>query len=116
MSQSAKKQAPSTGSVAALAWPIAMNAVFLQSIIVIDTVLVTPLGVQSLAALGLASSFVGILNGMLLAFAAGTQLLLAQAFGAENLRLQRQWFYSGLAINLIIAALALLFIFVFVRT
>ena len=90
-----------------------MNAVFLQSIIVIDTVLIAPLGVEALAALGLASSFVGILNGMLLAFAAGTQLLLAQAFGAENKELQRQWFYSGLVINLMIATLGLVFIFVF---
>ena len=97
----------------ALAWPIAMNAILLQAIVIIDITLVAPLGEVSVAALGLASSLVGIALGVLFALSNGTQILLAQAYGANNTRAFRSAFWCGLVINIVsfclFAVLALAF-------
>lgn len=94
-----RKQSPSNRSVFNLAWPIASNAVLLQCILIIDTILVTPLGEESLAAMGLAGSIGGIILGFLFAFSNGSQLLIAQAFGAENPIALKSSFWSGQVIN-----------------
>lgn len=101
---------PGRQQVFTLAWPIAMNAVLLQLILVIDTVLVTPLGEESLAAMGLAASIAGIVLGLLFAFSNGAQLILAQAFGAKNTLAISKAFRSGRLVNLIIAGLGIVFI------
>lgn len=88
-----------------------MNAIFLQSVLIIDTVLVTPLGEETLAALGLATSFAALLAGVLFAFSSGTQLLLAQAHGGKNEIEIETRFWSGLMINFIIAGVGLGIIF-----
>ena len=103
--------APATKKVFGLAWPIAMNAILLQLILVIDTVLITPLGEASLAAMGVASSIAGILLGLLFAFSNGTQLVIAQAFGARNSALVSRGFRAGRFINLTITAIGILLIF-----
>ena len=102
---------PGNRAIFTLAWPIAMNAVLLQLILIIDTVLVTPLGEESLAAMGLAASIAGIILGLLFAFSNGTQLIIAQAYGAKNGDAISMGLKAGLAINLGIAVLGILFIF-----
>ena len=94
-----------------LAWPIGMNAILLQLILVIDTVLVTPLGEESLAAMGIAASIAGIILGLLFAFSNGTQLVIAQAFGANNTKLVSQGFRAGRFINAVIVVIGILLIF-----
>ena len=96
-----------------LAWPIASNAVLLQCILIIDTILVTPLGEESLAAMGLAASVAGIILGVIFAFSNGSQLLIAQAFGAENALALKSGFWSGQAINATVAFLGIGFIILF---
>ena len=54
---------PTMRDVIALSWPLAMNALFLQAILIVDTVLVTPLGEASLAAMGLAASLASVVSG-----------------------------------------------------
>ena len=94
-----QKHFPTNKSVFNLAWPIASNAVLLQCILIIDTILVTPLGEESLAAMGLAASIGGIILGFLFAFSNGSQLLIAQAYGAENPVALKSGFWSGQVIN-----------------
>jgi len=103
--------APATKKVFGLAWPIAMNAILLQLILVIDTVLITPLGEESLAAMGVSASIAGIILGLLFAFSNGTQLVIAQAFGAKNNALVSRGFRSGRFINATITVIGFLAIF-----
>ena len=103
--------APGKKHVFALAWPIAMNAILLQLILVIDTVLVTPLGEEALAAMGVAASIGGLILGLLFAFSNGTQLIIAQAYGANNTRAISRGFHAGRFINGILAGLGILLIF-----
>ena len=107
---------PGNRNIFSLAWPIAMNAILLQLILVIDTVLVTPLGEESLAAMGVAASVAGILVGLLMAFSNGTQLVIAQAFGAKSPLAVSLGFRSGIVINSLIACAGILFIFTFGRS
>jgi putative MATE family efflux protein len=102
---------PGNQKVFALAWPIAMNAVLLQLILVIDTVLITPLGEEALSAMGVAASIGGLILGLLFAFSNGSQLVLAQAFGAQNRSAVNRAFRSGRLINGIISATGILVIF-----
>jgi putative MATE family efflux protein len=94
-----------------LAWPIGMNAILLQLILVIDTVIVTPLGEESLAAMGIAASIAGIILGLLFAFSNGTQLVIAQAFGAKDKELVSKGFRSGRFVNITISLVGILLIF-----
>lgn len=107
------KQSPDNRDIFKLAWPIAMNAILLQLILVIDTVLVTPLGEVALAAMGLAASIAGIILGSIMAFSNGTQLLIAQAYGAESDSAMRNGFGSGQVINWIITVVGIAFILLF---
>ncbi len=95
---------PTMRDVFALSWPLAMNALLLQAILVVDTVLITPLGEASLAAMGLAASLASVVSGVLFAFSTGTQLIVAQAVGAQKTAAIRSGFWSGLFINLLLAA------------
>lgn len=105
------QSAPKVAKVYSLAWPIALNAVLLQLILVIDTVLVTPLGEEALSAMGVAASIGGIILGLLFAFSNGSQLVLAQAFGAQNSAAVSRAFRSGRLVNGVISATGIVFIF-----
>nr|CAA6806405.1 MAG: Unknown protein [uncultured Thiotrichaceae bacterium] len=107
------KSNPNNKDIFKLSWPIAMNAILLQLTLVIDTVLVTPLGEGSLAAMGLAASIAGLILGFLFAFSNGTQLLIAQAFGADKVSAMCSGFNAGLIINWAITFLGVLFILTF---
>jgi len=90
----------------ALAWPLALNALLMQSMLMIDTLLVSPLGEISLAAMGIATTIVAFILGIQMALANGTQLVLSRAVGSGDAASLSKAFWSGLLIN---SSVALLF-------
>jgi Na+-driven multidrug efflux pump len=98
---------PSVRNVFDIAWPLALKAIMLQGVVVIDTMLVAGLGEQSIAAMGLAASLGGILLGILVAFSNATQLRIAQAFGSATPASLKTAFYCGLIINLTMTLIGL---------
>jgi putative MATE family efflux protein len=93
--------APATRAIFAMAWPLALKAAMLHGVIVIDAYLVSPLGEEALAAMGLAGALAGLLLGILFAFSTATQIRIAQAFGSSGPVALKTGFYAGLAVNLI---------------
>jgi len=85
----------------------------LQGIIVIDAFLVASLGEEALAAMGLAAAIAGIVLGFLFAFSSGTQIRVAQSFGAGDPQRLKTGFYCGLIINLAVAFVGIILIVVF---
>ena len=65
-----------------LAWPLALNALLMQSMLMIDTFLVSPLGEESVAAMGVATIIVAFVLSMQMALAMGTQMVLSRAYGS----------------------------------
>ncbi|MGJ8679521.1 MATE family efflux transporter [Paraglaciecola sp.] len=88
-----------------LAWPLAVNALLTQAMIIIDTLLVSPLGEISLAAMGIAGTILSFFLGLQLALANGSQLAMGKAYGANDQSKLVRCFYYGLTIN-IVATLA----------
>ncbi|MDO6591195.1 MULTISPECIES: MATE family efflux transporter [Rhodobacterales] len=104
---------PSTGTVLQMAWPLTLKAMMLHGIIVIDAYLVSGLGEQALAAMGLAASLGGVLLGVLFAFSSATQIRLAQAFGSGRPVALKTGFYAGIIINLVMASIGLVLVLIF---
>lgn len=96
---------PSNAAIFNLAWPLALKAMMLHGIVVIDAWLVSALGEPALAAMGLAASFGALLLGVLFAFSNATQIRVAQAFGSGDRIALKTGIYVGLIINLAAAAL-----------
>lgn len=90
-----------------LAWPLALNALLMQSMLIIDTLLVSPLGELPLAGMAIATTLIAFIIGVQFAFANGTQLVVGRAFGADNQTELSLAFFSGLAINISIGFLCL---------
>lgn len=86
-----------------LAWPLALNGLLMQSMLMIDTLLVSPLGEIPLAALGIASAILAFMLGVQMALANGTQLILSRAVGSGNNNLLTKGFWAGLSINFAVA-------------
>ncbi len=86
-----------------IAWPLALNALLMQSMLMIDTFLVSPLGEVSLAAMGIASTIVAFVLGIQMALANGSQLVLSRAVGSGKLTTLNKGFWAALIINLIVA-------------
>lgn len=95
-------QTPTTRAVWHMAWPLTFKAIMLHGIVVIDTYLVSALGEEALAAMGLAAAMAGMLLGALLAFSNATQIRFAQAFGTGEPSFLKSTLYAGLAINLVV--------------
>lgn len=93
----------------ALAWPLAFNALLVQSMLMIDTLLVAPLGELPVAAMGIASTIVAFVLGIEIAIGNGIQLLVGRAFGSENKADLAVAYWSGLLINV---STALVFLFI----
>ncbi len=91
-----------------LAWPIALNGLLMQSMLIIDTLLVSPLGELPLAGMGIASTLIAFVLGVQFALANGTQLVIGRAFGANSQRALSMALFSGLVINVLIAIVFLL--------
>jgi len=86
-----------------LAWPLALNGLLMQSMLMIDTLLISPLGEVPLAALGIASAILAFMLGVQMALANGTQLILSRAVGSGNNNLLTKGFWAGLSINFSVA-------------
>ncbi|GAM60489.1 Na+ driven multidrug efflux pump [Vibrio ishigakensis] len=91
-----------------IAWPLALNALLMQSMLMIDTFLVSPLGEISLAAMGIASTIVAFIMGIQMALANGTQLVLSRAVGSGVKASLARGYWSGMAINFGVASLFLI--------
>ena len=96
--------------VFALAWPIAVNGLLVQAIVLVDTLIVAPLGEQALAAMGLAASIASLVIGLLFALFNGTQILLAQGHGAGDADGMRSTFWVGLIVGSAVVSVAILVI------
>tara|TARA_R110002167_G_scaffold330754_1_gene537420 strand:+ start:6706 stop:8094 length:1389 start_codon:yes stop_codon:yes gene_type:complete len=95
-----------------LAWPLAFNALLVQSMLMIDTLLVAPLGELPVAAMGIATTIVAFVLGLEIAIGNGIQLLVGRAFGSNNQANLAIAYWSGLLIN-ISTSLVFLFILAF---
>lgn len=98
-----------------LAWPLALNALLMQSMLMIDTLLISPLGEGSLASLGIATTIIAFVLGTQMALANGTQLVLSRAVGSGAKSALNRGFWSGMLINLAIGGLFFLIIALFDR-
>ncbi|MEZ8629668.1 MATE family efflux transporter [Vibrio lentus] len=88
-----------------LAWPLALNALLMQSMLMIDTLLVSPLGEIPLAAMGIATTIIAFVLGIQMALANGTQLVLSRAVGSGVTSSLSKAFWAGLFINFGVAAI-----------
>ncbi|OMO19990.1 multidrug transporter MatE [Vibrio splendidus] len=77
----------------------------MQSMLMIDTLLVSPLGEIPLAAMGIATTIVAFVLGIQMALANGTQLVLSRAVGSGIATSLSKAFWAGLFINLGIATI-----------
>ncbi|MEO9274422.1 MATE family efflux transporter [Marinomonas sp. 5E14-1] len=96
-----------------LAWPLALNGLLMQSMLMIDTLLVSPLGEVPLAALGIASAILAFMLGVQMALANGTQLILSRAVGSGSRDSLTKGFWAGLGINLTVALAFCVFMYCF---
>ncbi|WP_301338168.1 MATE family efflux transporter [Vibrio sp. 99-70-13A1] len=80
-----------------------MNALLMQSMLMIDTLLVSPLGEIPLAAMGIATTIIAFILGIQMALANGTQLVLSRAVGSGVQSSLSKAFWAGLCINLGVA-------------
>ncbi|UWQ23198.1 MATE family efflux transporter [Jannaschia sp. W003] len=104
---------PSVGTVFRLAWPLTTKAVMLHGVVVVDALLVAPLGETALAAMGLAAAIGGLLMGVVVAFSNAAQIRAAQAFGSgEPLALKTAMGCAGV-VNLATVTLGILAIALF---
>jgi len=83
--------------------------------LMIDTLLVSPLGEIPLAAIGIATTIVAAVLGIQMALANGTQLVLSRAVGAKNQSSLNKGLCSGFFINGAVAALFWIILTVFDR-
>jgi Na+-driven multidrug efflux pump len=110
------QQTPSTGEIFAMSWPMAMRAVMMFSIMIIDLYLVSSLGEEAVASIGIASVIAGTAMGINMAFANAMQIKSAQAFGTQDPVELKTAFFSGMIINLTLIGIAIFLILVFGRS
>lgn len=96
-----------------IAWPLAMNAFLMQSMLLIDTLLISPLGEVPVAAIGIATAIVAFLLGFQNALAKGTQLVISRAYGSGRSEALSDSILSGMAINFGVAVLFSVLLFSF---
>lgn len=104
---------PSVGATFQLAWPLAINLMMLQVVIILDTYLVSLLGETSLAAMGLASAVATLLLGALSAISHATQILVARAKGSANTVGLKSTFWCAIFIGLAVASLGVSLVWLF---
>ena len=68
--------------------------------LMIDTLLVAPLGELQVAAMGIATIIVSFIFGIQIAISNGVQLLVGRAFGSKNQDDLAVAYWSGLFINI----------------
>jgi len=95
---------------------MALRAVMMFSIIIIDLYLVSFLGEEAVAAIGIASVITGMVMGTILAFANAMQIKVAQAFGTDNSLELKTAFFTGLFINVSLVVVGIVLIMIFGRS
>jgi len=115
MTNRSDMQTPTTVEIFQMAWPMALRAVMMFSIAIIDLYLVSSLGEEAVASIGIASVITGLVMGTTLAFANAMQIKVAQAYGSQDSLELKTAFFSGLVINLCLALGGVLLIIVFGR-
>lgn len=98
---------------ASLAWPMTCNAILMQSVTIIDLLLIASLGESQVAAFGIAGAIVTFIIGIQFAIANGTQLVLSRAVGGGNKNTIGLVISSAWVINLGFSLLALLTLLLF---
>lgn len=96
---------------ASLAWPMTCNAILMQSVTIIDLLLIASLGEQPIAAFGIAGAIVAFILGIQEAIANGTQLVLSRAAGAGDKNKTGLEVASGWVTNLGFSIIALTILF-----
>ncbi|SFR14734.1 MATE family efflux transporter [Poseidonocella sedimentorum] len=99
---------PGARDVFALAWPMTLKALFLHGTIVIDGLLLSPLGEEALAAMGLATALGGIALGVIFAFSHAMQIRTAQAYGVGDRVFLKSALVSGGVLSLGIGVIGVL--------
>ncbi|ASJ76365.1 MATE family efflux transporter [Granulosicoccus antarcticus] len=99
---------PGSRNVLSLAWPLAINAIMLNGIVIVDTFLVSSLGEGALASMGLATAIISLLLGTLFALSTATQILVAQGQGANDPVRLKSAFWCGLVLNSVASMLCLM--------
>ena len=95
---------------ASLAWPMTCNAMLMQSVTIIDLLLIASLGELPIAAFGIAGAIVAFFIGIQFAISNGTQLVLSRAVGAGDKRKVGLEMASGWVANLGFSSMSLLFL------
>lgn len=109
-------QTPTTGEIFSMSWPMAMRSVMMFSIVIIDLSLVSSLGEEAVASIGIAGVIAGTLMGVNMAFANAMQIKTAQAYGSEDPIELKTAFFSGLLINLSLTVAGIILVLLFGRT
>ena len=103
MTVQTRHKTPSTSQIFQMSWPMAMRAVMMFSLIIIDLYLVSSLGEEAVATVGIAGVLSGMLLGVIFAFANALQIKVAQAWGSEDPLELKTAFVSGLIISVLLA-------------
>ncbi len=96
-----------------MAWPLALNGLLTQSMMIIDTLLVSPLGEVPVAALGIATTIVAFFLGLQFAIGNGTQLIIGRIAGASDQAGLHRELRHGALISMVAALLFFLTVTVF---
>jgi len=96
-----------------MAWPMALRAVMMFSIVIIDLYLVSSLGDEAVASIGVATVISGMVLGTTFAFANAMQIKVAQAHGTGDPLELKTAFYCGLIINVLIVVVGIVLILLF---
>lgn len=96
-----------------MAWPMALRAAMMFSIVIIDLYLVSSLGEEAIASIGIATVISGMVMGTTLAFANAMQIKVAQAYGGGDAVELKTAFFCGLLINVSIVAVGIILTVIF---
>jgi len=98
---------------ASIAWPMTCNAILMQSVAIIDLLMIASLGESQVAAFGIAGAIITFIIGIQFAIANGTQLVLSRAVGAGDKKNIGLVMASAWATNLGFSLLALIVLLLF---
>lgn len=87
---------------------MALRAVMTFSIVIIDLYLVSSLGEEAVASIGIASIIGSMVLGVGFAFANAMQIKIAQAYGTDNPLELKTAFFGGLIINMVLVLASML--------
>lgn len=104
---------PSMRTVFDLAWPMTIKAVMVFATVVIDTILVAPLGETALGAMALATAIGGFVLGSAHAFSNGLQIRTAQARGKDDPDFLSSTLWIGLALSMSVGVIGAILISLF---